>query len=94
MFFCGCTEATVFGPFYVEEARASGKSVGMLLIETGAAGANVIRMPNDAIDYARRLYSSLHALDESNCDVIYVERVPAGAEWVGVRDRLERAATP
>jgi L-threonylcarbamoyladenylate synthase len=78
----------------VEEARASGRSVGLLLIETRATGANVIRMPNDALDYARRLYSSLHALDESNCDVIYVERVPAGPEWVGVRDRLERAATP
>lgn len=77
----------------VEQARASGRSVGMLLIETHASGANVLRMPNDAIDYARRLYSHLHALDESNCDVIYVERVPAGPEWAGVRDRLERAAT-
>ena len=78
----------------VEQARASGRSVGMLLIETRITGVNVLRMPNDAKDYARRLYASLHALDESHCDVIYVERVPAGPEWVGVRDRLERASQP
>jgi len=78
----------------VARARASGTVVGMLLIETRAGGANLLRMPNDALDYARRLYAYLHALDESNCDVIYVERVPAGPEWVGVRDRLERAARP
>ena len=77
----------------VEPARASGRPVGMLVIETRVGGVNVLRMPNDAVDYARRLYASLHALDdESNCDVIYVERVPAGPEWRGVRDRLERAA--
>ena len=76
----------------VEQARGSGRPAGMLLIETRAFGANILHMPNDAIDYARRLYASLHALDESNCDVIYVERVPARPEWMGVRDRLERAA--
>ena len=75
----------------VEQARASGRSVGMLVIETRVAGADILLMPNDAKDYARRLYAALHALDE-NCDVIYVERVPAGPEWVGVRDRLERAS--
>ena len=75
----------------VEKELSSGKSVGMLVIETRVGGANMLRMPNDARDYARRLYAYLHALDE-NCDVIYVERVPAGPEWVGVRDRLERAS--
>ena len=76
----------------VEQARARGRTVGMLVIETRVSGANILRMPNDAGDYARRLYASLHALDESNCEVIYVERVPAGPEWLGVHDRLERAA--
>jgi L-threonylcarbamoyladenylate synthase len=77
----------------VEQARASGRSVGMLGIETRMPGANMLRMPNDAVDYARRLYAYLHALDE-HCDVIYVERVPGGPEWAGVRDRLERASRP
>jgi L-threonylcarbamoyladenylate synthase len=75
-----------------EEARASGGTVGMLVIETRVGGSNILRMPNEALEYARRLYASLHALDESNCEVIYVERVPGGPEWAGVRDRLERAA--
>ena len=30
--------------------------------------------------------------DDAGCDVIVVERVPAGDEWAGVRDRLARAA--
>jgi L-threonylcarbamoyladenylate synthase len=49
-------------------------------------------MPADPIGYAARLYSALHALDDAGCDVIVVERVPDSAEWLGVRDRLERAA--
>ena len=78
----------------VEQARVSGRPVGMLVIETRAGGVNVLKMPNDAVDYARQLYACLHALDESNCDVIYVERVPDGPEWLSVRDRLERASRP
>jgi len=49
-------------------------------------------MPRDATAYARRLYAELHALDELECDLILVERVPDAPEWAGVRDRLERAA--
>jgi L-threonylcarbamoyladenylate synthase len=76
----------------VERARAQGRRVGMLALTARAAGPDVLRMPNDERDYARRLYASLHALDEAGCEVIYVERVPAGPEWLGVRDRLERAS--
>ena len=51
-------------------------------------------MPSDAVGYARRLYATLHALDEAGCDVIFVERVPNGPEWLAAQDRLERASTP
>jgi L-threonylcarbamoyladenylate synthase len=77
----------------LESARAAGKAVGALVVHASVtASPLVIRMPSDAASYAARLYQSLHALDDVGCDVIVVERVDEGAEWLGVRDRLARAA--
>jgi L-threonylcarbamoyladenylate synthase len=55
--------------------------------------SEVHRMPGEPGAYARALYATLHALDESGCEVILVERPPANAQWAGITDRLERAAT-
>lgn len=80
----------------LEEARrltGDGTRVGMLLISFDAPGPwEAVRMPPDAARYAKRLYAALHELDESGCRVIFVERVPDEAAWLGVRDRLERAS--
>jgi L-threonylcarbamoyladenylate synthase len=51
-----------------------------------------LRMPDNAQEYARQLYATLHALDGDGWDYIAVEPVPDSAEWAGVRDRLKRAA--
>jgi L-threonylcarbamoyladenylate synthase len=51
-----------------------------------------VRMPADPAAYAARLYDQLHALDARGVEVVVVERVPDGAAWDGIRDRLERAA--
>jgi L-threonylcarbamoyladenylate synthase len=72
--------------------RAAGRTVGALVISASSGDANTSRMPSTAAEYASRLYESLHAFDDAGCDVIVVERVPAGDEWAGVRDRLARAA--
>ncbi len=45
-------------------------------------------------DYAHHLYAALRRLDDSGCRMIVVEEPPALPEWVAVRDRLARAATP
>jgi len=50
-----------------------------------------IDAPRDAAAYAHDLYANLRALDHANADAILVEAVPAGDEWLAVRDRLERA---
>ena len=50
-------------------------------------------MPNDSAEYATRLYGVLHALDPRGYDWIAVETPGPGAEWEGVLDRLQRAAT-
>ena len=78
-----------------DEARrvAEDRRVGMLLRDADDAGSgDVVRMPMDATHYAQRLYAVLHELDELGCKVVYVERPPNGANWDGVRDRLERAS--
>jgi len=55
---------------------------------------HVIRMPDDPVTYASRLYASLHSLDELDCQLILVELPPDSGAWLGVRDRLARAAHP
>jgi L-threonylcarbamoyladenylate synthase len=48
--------------------------------------------PADAAQYAHDLYTNLRTLDAANADVILIENVPDGDEWLAVRDRLSRAA--
>ncbi|HKO14900.1 MAG TPA: L-threonylcarbamoyladenylate synthase [Gemmatimonadaceae bacterium] len=77
----------------VREWSARGERVGGLLLGEldGASTPWLVRMPSAPEAYARRLYDTLHALDDVGCGVIVIERVPESAEWAGVRDRLERA---
>jgi len=49
-------------------------------------------MPQDADRAAHELFAVLRELDAEGPDLIWVEEPPAGAEWDGVRDRLQRAA--
>jgi L-threonylcarbamoyladenylate synthase len=78
----------------VEHERANVRRVGAIVIAADIEAApSVIRMPADSHAYAARLYEALHALDDMECDVIIVERVPETPDWLGIRDRLRRAAT-
>ena len=79
-------------PMIAERERAAGRIVGALTLSAATDAARTIRMPADAAGYASRLFASLHELDEVACDVIIVERVPDSPEWLGVQDRLMRAA--
>jgi len=49
-------------------------------------------MPDNAAEYAERLYRLLHDLDHEHHDWIAIELPPDTPEWAGVRDRLTRAA--
>lgn len=56
--------------------------------------AGLIRsMPDDADDYAQRLYATLRELDDGHFDTLLLELPPADATWLAVNDRLRRAAT-
>lgn len=51
-----------------------------------------LQMPADAADYARRLYAALRDMDHSDADIILVEKLPDNTSWLGINDRLRRAA--
>ncbi len=77
----------------VSAAQHAGQRVGALLMrEAQEIGDITVRLPATAAGFAAGLYAALHALDDAQVDLIVVERPPASPEWLGVRDRLERAA--
>jgi L-threonylcarbamoyladenylate synthase len=51
-----------------------------------------IALPNDARQYASKLYDTLHAADGAGFDWIAIEPPPEKPDWAAVRDRLRRAA--
>ena len=70
-----------------------------LYARTALRGAETVgvlqrRMPADAAVAAHELFAVLREFDAQRVAQIWVEPPPAGADWDGVRDRLQRAATP
>lgn len=57
-----------------------------------ARGVALRNMPDDAAQAAQELFAVLRELDATGVQLIWVETPPAGADWDGVRDRLQRAA--
>jgi L-threonylcarbamoyladenylate synthase len=51
-----------------------------------------VEAPAGAETYARELYRLLRRLDREGYTRLVFEALPAGPEWDGVRDRLQRAA--
>ena len=51
-----------------------------------------LRVPSDPDGFAFALYAALRQMDGLGADVILVEAPPAGPAWLGVNDRLRRAA--
>lgn len=51
-----------------------------------------IRLPATPEGFAHALYAALRAMDGAGADVILVEAPPASQAWLGVNDRLRRAA--
>jgi L-threonylcarbamoyladenylate synthase len=60
---------------------------------TSGLTARSIRMPDDPVAYARRLYGVLHDLDQGNWPWIAVEAPPETSGWAAIADRLKRAAS-
>jgi L-threonylcarbamoyladenylate synthase len=79
----------------IARESTAGHRVGVIVIVASVSSAAVVhRLPADALGYARQLYAALHAVDDAACDVVCIERPPESADWVGVNDRVRRAAHP
>lgn len=78
----------------VRDLAATGLAVGALLRggEPPAAASHALRLPADAVGFARGLYAALHRLDDLGCDAIVVAAPPDEPAWAAVRDRLRRAS--
>lgn len=59
---------------------------------SGAGGPRHRRMPAQPEQAAQELFAVLRQLDAEGAELIWVEDLPPGPEWDGVRDRLQRAA--
>jgi len=59
--------------------------------DTAPASASV-RLPFEPEGYAHALYASLRTMDQVGADLILVEAPPLEPAWLGVNDRLRRAA--
>ena len=70
----------------------SGHKIALLHISEFADVFASLRMPADPDGYAYALYAALREMDGRGADVILVEAPPQGASWLGVNDRLRRAA--
>ena len=61
-------------------------------IPSGGNFGGVSVIPHDAEAFARALYAELHRCDEAGARLIVVETPPDLPEWIGITDRLRRAA--
>lgn len=73
------------------QALPPGRGGLLALSEPSVETQAKVRMPTQAVAYAQRLYSELHALDGASLDWIAVEAPPADPSWAAVHDRLQRA---
>jgi len=79
----------------VAAARARGMRVAVLARRSPPRdGSDLLWHQGSAAPagYAHDLYATLRQLDASGADLIVVEEVPDDAAWVGIADRLRRAA--
>lgn len=85
------------GTSLVRVLCGEGKLVGWLPLGDATSrldSPQIVRrpLPREPAEYARRLYATLHELEQSGVAAIVVERPPQGPAWSAVHDRLTRAA--
>lgn len=82
-------------PALLERLAAADKQAAMILVGTGDAAtpaSAAIVLPAEADGYAQGLYAALRSMDGVGADVILVQQPPQDIAWLGINDRLRRAA--
>jgi len=81
----------------IQELTLREKRIGILAYNHLDQAENrltrVIRMPEQAEDYAKALYTSLRELDSLQLDMILVEKPPNTGAWQAINDRLHKATS-
>lgn len=72
--------------------HGAGRKVALIHMGDMPATHAALRLPAAPDGFAHALYAALRAMDGQGADVILVEAPPQGGEWLGVNDRLRRAA--
>jgi L-threonylcarbamoyladenylate synthase len=72
--------------------QAAGRKVALIHYSPLPAVHAHIELPATPDGFAYALYAALRAMDEAGADVILVEAPPQEGAWLGVNDRLRRAA--
>ncbi|MCR9171599.1 MAG: L-threonylcarbamoyladenylate synthase [bacterium] len=77
-------------------ANRTEKKIGVIALQNEVAGENLVQKvlspKGDLKEAAQQLYAAMHELDQSEVDVILIERMPESGLGVSINDRLERAA--
>jgi L-threonylcarbamoyladenylate synthase len=72
--------------------QGAGRKVALIHYSDLPATHAAIRLPASPEGFAHALYAALRAMDGATADVILVEAPPQDGPWLGVNDRLRRAA--
>ncbi|MGZ4980050.1 MAG: L-threonylcarbamoyladenylate synthase [Methylobacter sp.] len=81
-------------PERIRQLLAAGKRIGLLAYQLDIAETShlrVLRLPEQAANYAQSLYAALRELDNLQLDMILVEQPPQIEPWRAINDRLNKA---
>ena len=76
----------------LDKLQAAGRKVALVHYSPFPQAHAGVRLPATPEGFAHALYAALRAMDQAVGDVILVEAPPRSADWLGVNDRLRRAA--
>lgn len=74
------------------QLHQAGKKLAVIHYSALPASHAALVLPAAPEGFAHALYAALRAMDGSGADLILVEAPPQTPEWLGVNDRLRRAA--
>jgi L-threonylcarbamoyladenylate synthase len=74
------------------QLRLAGRKVALIHYSDLPGAHAEVRLPASPDGFAHALYASLRAMDTTGADLILVEAPPRDDAWLGVNDRLRRAA--
>jgi L-threonylcarbamoyladenylate synthase len=72
--------------------QGAGRKVALIHYSDLPATHAAVRLPASPEGFAHALYAALRGMDGTGADVILVEAPPQDGTWLGVNDRLRRAA--